>query len=265
MKAFLTIILTICCVTILILGNIHWGNKTKVDVEKSHKISVQASDAPAGKESLDEDEIAEILSYAANWPEKAITSLEGTLKKGKTYKIIFAGSEALGEGPTSWPAMVQESLVETYGENIFTFRTKTYDKTSTEFLEAGGAEELAKEKADLIVFEPFTLKDNGKVVIETSWENILDVMENVKADKPDTTFILQPPHPIYEATWYQFQVENLEKFAEDAGIPYLNHWEAWPSVETAELNSYLTEERDAPNEKGHEIWADYLIDYFIAE
>ena len=77
--------------------------------------------------------------------------------------------------------------------------------------------------------------------------------------------LIQPPHPLYQATYYPVQVEALEQYAEDNGIPYLNHWEAWPDQDSEEIKDYLSEDASEPSAKGHQVWAEYLIDYFIAK
>ena len=60
-------------------------------------------------------------------------------------------------------------------------------------------------------------------------------------------------------------MEELQQFAEDNDIPYLNHWEAWPDQDSEEIKEYITEDSSQPSVKGHEVWAEYMIDYFIAK
>ena len=122
-----------------------------------------------------------------------------------------------------------------------------------------------EEQPDLILFEPFILKDNGEVGIDHSLENASAVIASVKESLPQTEVILQPPHPLYKANFYPKQVEELQQFAEDNGITYLNHWEAWPDKNSEEIKEYISEDASQPSAKGHQLWADYLIDYFIAE
>ena len=54
---------------------------------------------------------------------------------------------------------------------------------------------------------------------------------------------IQPPHPLYQATYYPVQVEALAQYAEDNDIPYLNHWEAWPDQDSKEIKDYLLRRR----------------------
>lgn len=261
MKRMLVLVVAAATVAILIFGNINWSSKTTIDLNKAN--ASETSNGGEKKNLAEEQRMKSLLSFAANWPEAALVRFEEALGNGEEFKILFLGSTALGEGDGSWPELVQQGLVNTYGK-VFRFATLSYDVTSTTFVEEGLEEEIIAEEADLILFEPLTLKDNGKVVIETSWENTETVMDAVKAAKEDTVFILQPPHPLYNASWYRTQVESLEGFANDSSIPYLNHWEAWPETSDQALNDYLVSDRSAPNEEGHKRWAQYLLDYFIA-
>lgn len=137
--------------------------------------------------------------------------------------------------------------------------------TSQEFIDENKQEELAQEKADLILFEPFVLNDKGHVVIETALEYLDSIIDDVKEDNPNTTFILQPPQPVYDPGFYSVLVGALEKFAEDNEITYLNHWSAWPETSSPEIQDYLVTGPSGPNEKGHDLWAGFLADYFISE
>ena len=75
------------------------------------------------------------------------------------------------------------------------------------------AEEVIAAKPDMIIFEPFTLKDNGEVAIDDSLENTATTLAAITESLPETEVILQPPHPLYNATYYPRQVEALAGFA----------------------------------------------------
>jgi hypothetical protein len=61
---------------------------------------------------------------------------------------------------------------------------------------------------------------------------------------------------------YPKEVEKIQQFLETNEIPYFNHWEKWPISNSEEMELLLKD--GLPNEKGHEIWAEAIIDYFIA-
>lgn len=267
MKPIYTMIMAVICIFILIAGNFYWNNKTAVTVEggEMKDAVAEASEKPikkkADKEKKEESnvDVEKVKALAANWPENARNGLVASLDEGRPYHIVFAGSPALGEGEDSWPELVKKGMTETYGNSVFTFTTLIFDTNSNEFVEEGHIDDLAETGADLILLEPFTLKDNGVVEIEKSAENIEAIIAAVKEENEDTVVLLQPPHPISSSSWYPVQVEELGKFANANGYTFLNHWEAWPEDTTG----YLTESNDGPNEKGHEIWAKYLLEFFI--
>ncbi|KMY51053.1 SGNH/GDSL hydrolase family protein [Peribacillus loiseleuriae] len=155
-------------------------------------------------------------------------------------------------------------MKETYGEMI-QVAVLHYALTSTIFVQQEKQQDLLAANADMIILEPFTLNDNGEVSTENSLVNITTIVTHVCASKPSTTFILQPPYPLFNAKFYPRQIDALQTYAEDKKLPYLNHWQAWPDDHSKQLKVYLIEELSAPNEAGYHIWSSYVIDYLIAK
>lgn len=258
MKAFFTTLLAIVCVAVLILGNAHWDKKTTVRaLEEVENKAQQKTNKIEEKQIHSEEEMNQLLSLASNWPQQSQDAFQEALIEGRSFHILFVGSKALESGNVSWPAKLQNVMEEAYGDSIFTFETITSDLTSMEYVNEKGYENWNSD-ADLILLEPFTLSDNGEVTIDDSIINIQTMMKNQKA-----TIILQPPHPIYNATFYPLQVEALKEFATDNEITYLDHWTAWPNPSTVEMLGLLDEESNLPNEAGQELWASYLEEYFV--
>ncbi len=100
--------------------------------------------------------------------------------------------------------------------------------------------------------------------INESLDHVSSVMDSIKSKNPETVFILQPPHPLYNATFYPNQVKALKNYAEAEGIVYLDHWKAWPDYSTEKIKDYLTKDQSEPSVKGHEVWAKFVTDYLIA-
>lgn len=187
------------------------------------------------------------------------------MAEGKPFKIQMVGSAALGEGSTSWPEILKAELQKEFGESVIEASINSYDLNSLSFTSDNKQQEIIDAKPDLVILEPFILKDNGAVAIEDSLENTKNIMENVKSANPETTFIIQPAHPLYNSQYYPIQVQNLKAFAEDNNVTYLDHWTAWPEQDNQELKEYLSADNSQPNEKGHKVWAEYLVDYFISK
>jgi hypothetical protein len=262
MKHFILILLTISCAVILLLGNQQW--KEKVQVKKSStSAETNAADGEADQEDQ-EDQTDKLLQYAAKWPAEAQDNFNASLKAGRTYKIVIAGSPALAPEQTGWPAIVKQELEMVYGKAV-DVSVKSFDLTSQEFISDGKHEELAAELADLILLEPFILKDNGKVGNDLAAENYSEILNAIAAAKEDAVVILQPANPLSKAIFYPQQVEALKAYAETNGLPYLDHWKAWPETENERRELLDTGDPSYPNEKGHQLWADYIIDYFISK
>jgi hypothetical protein len=153
-----------------------------------------------------------------------------------------------------------------YGSKQIKIDILIYDDTSMEFVENNKKQEVSTKKADLILFEPFLLNDNdGMVIIQDSLTHLSKIMKDVEKVNPDTTFLLQPSYPLYGATLYPKQVAELKKYAKENNITYLDHWKAWPDLSNPELKDYLLPGQNGPNEKGNEIWENYVLDYFISK
>ncbi|MDE3840225.1 hypothetical protein C0966_12825 [Bacillus methanolicus] len=267
MRVFLTTILAIACAIVLILGNLHWDKKTAISSKNGNNIETTKIDSKSlndssssveGKEALNED----LIKLAKNWPKEGLEVYKKALKEGRPYKILIVGSASLAADSGGWPNLVKKKLMDAYSGTIsVTF--KEYNLNSLEFVQQDKTQELIDEKADMILFEPFILNDNGIVRIEDTLDNIMNIMKEVKTNNPDTTFVLQPPHPLFNAKYYPLQVEELKKFTKQNNIPYLDHWAAWPDPATEEIKKYLLEDQSGPNQEGHKIWGKVVEDYLI--
>ncbi|MBT2686434.1 SGNH/GDSL hydrolase family protein [Bacillus sp. ISL-37] len=266
MKSFLTTILAILCGVVLLWGNFHWNDKTAVTVDGA-KVTTAAEkstdQSPEGKVQVTENE-KYILSLIKNWPAEAAETFKLAQEEGREFKILIVGSSALGNEPNGWAYLTKEGLTHSFGEENLTVEIMEYEKTSLQFVQENNQEELTSSQADLIIFEPFTLNDNTNGVgTENSLINIQTVLNHIEEVSANTAVILTPPNPLYNAKYYPLQVDALKEYAEENGISYLDHWTAWPALDSEEMNDYLT--NGSPNEQGHELWANYMLDYWVSK
>ncbi|WP_428909820.1 SGNH/GDSL hydrolase family protein [Niallia sp. Krafla_26] len=262
MNKIIAILSVIACMTILVAGQLHWNNKTTVSVA-SEKVSNEETTTTATEE-IAEVSIENLLSYTSNWPTESVETFEELISSGKPFHLAFLGSNTQGNSTEPWSELVKEALKETYGEQIIV-STFSYDLTSTQFVNEDKLSEIIGVQPHMVIFEPFTLKDNGEVTTEDSLKNTASVIEDLQESLPNTVVILQPSHPLYNVTYYPKEVEALADFAAENGIPYLSHWEAWPDPASEEMKEYITANPSEPTAQGHQLWAGYLIDYLIAE
>lgn len=246
---------------VLLWGNIHWSKKTTVSgndrVSPAVVVTEKAEEAASPSDPL--------LAFTNNWPEQAAENFKKAMDEKRTYKILLVGSEALGDEQSGWAASTKEQLITAYGKEYMDVEILTFNVNSLGFIEEEGPSKIASTQADMILFEPFTLMDNGQVAIENSLDNIQQMIDGTLEAKPDTVFVLMPPHPIYNAVYYPKQVEALKSYAEENKIPYLDHWDAWPDYQTEEIKEYLTSDNSQPSEQGHEVWSKYVTDYLISK
>ncbi|MFD0826436.1 SGNH/GDSL hydrolase family protein [Neobacillus sp. M.A.Huq-85] len=248
MKNFLTVLLGIICVAILFWGHSYYNQKIEAASNKGTEISEGAGEE-AVEQSIDIDDLTK------NWPDKAVGRMKQTIKEKKKFKLLLVGNKSDAKSYKD----VKEKLTEAFGDHI-SVSIVSFNETSTKFVEE---KDLADKKADLFVLEPFLVADNGVVVIDDTLKNVSKITEQVVVSNPDASLVLQPSYPIYQAKYYPIQVEELKKFAEKKDIPFLDHWSAWPDYQKEEIKDYLLPDQSGPNEKGIQVWSDYLLHYLM--
>jgi hypothetical protein len=259
MKAFFTALMALACAAVLVMGNLHWNEKTTVagDSQREKK-------PPLQQEEYDSAEADKLLKLAGNWPEQSQTALKKALEENRPFNIIIAGSEILSAGEISWSTLLTEKIQQGFGDAV-KVAVKTYDLDSLSFQAQGKIEEISSGKPDLVLLEPFTLNDNGVVTIEDSLTVVTNIIEETRQKNPKAVFILQPPYPLYNASYYPIQVEELKKYAGSKGLSYIDHWSVWPDGSSEEIKDYLSEDLSVPNEKGIQLWADYVGDFLVKD
>jgi hypothetical protein len=261
MKVFITAVWAIVCLVILFYGHSYWNERTAVKAEIEKKIASPKVVQEIKKEN--EPNYDEILAKAQNWPESARQQFQKSLEQKQLFKILFVGSTALGNKDSGMLKDVIQQLNDSFGSDHISITVHTYDVTSSDFIAKNDQLEIASEKAQLIVFEPFLLNDNNKGNVKDSLNNLTKVIGDVARTNPDTTFILQPSYPLYAAKYYPIQVAKLKQYAAQNQITYLDHWTSWPASTDKTLNDYLLPGGTGPNEKGIQVWSQYLINYLI--
>ncbi|MGM0901311.1 MAG: SGNH/GDSL hydrolase family protein [Bacillota bacterium] len=260
MKRFLVTLLALGCIAVLIVGNKHWKEKTFVAVEKGkQEIPLEVEEPQVDPESF--------LKLTANWPAQAKETYQLALEDDRPFTILIAGSaDALGSDETAWSTIVKKELEQAYGDTVQVM-VKSYDLTSKQFMAEDKLAEFIAEQPDVTLLEPFTLMDNGNVMISESHQTIEKIRTGLAEEKPEHVLLLQPPNPLYQANYYPVQVDALQKYAEKEDITYLDHWTAWPDPNSKDIQAYLTKDGQSitPSEKGHQAWAEFVLDYFVAD
>ncbi|GKU84884.1 SGNH/GDSL hydrolase family protein [Niallia sp. NCCP-28] len=253
MKTTIIAFLTILLAAVLVVGNIHWG-KSQASSSSNQKNSSSSN----SEINIDLDYY---LSFAENWPEDAQKQLEMTLNNNETYHIVLLGSQSIGDSKIGLLPNLTESLTTTYDKYV-SIENMVYEETSSNYVLNDETQKLISQKPDMIIFEPFLLADNNLVNINTTIKNISTIIKDTKEKLPNATFVLQPANQIYNASLYPTQVAALKEYAESENITYLNHWENWPEGDSIEVLDYINSD-GTPNEKGYEVWSNYITDFLV--
>jgi len=247
----------------IIVGKMHWNNKIEANAIRVEKPDVQLKSIIEEKQE-NEKKVIKVKNFSKNLPQDIQKKLISAAQTGIPINFIIAGSDSTPEDPTAWPALLKESLEDTYGKDILTITIKEIaDKTSSQVVQEELYRDIINLSPDILLFEPFILYDNGNLVpLERRLDNITELLGTIKEEVPEVYILLQPANPLHNARYYPNEVNDLEGYAKENNYPYLNHWEAWPDYQTDEIVEYLNE-NGAPSEKGHKLWAEYLSKYFI--
>lgn len=252
MKKIFTVVLGIACIIVLYFGQSYWKQQIAASAKNTSAVTEEVT------AEKDTNEKTDVVAYTKNWPETAVNRFKQTVDEDTAFKILFVGSPAIADSYE----IVKEQLAETYGKSI-KVNLQTSELTSAQFIEDQQYEEIALVQADMVVIEPFLLIDNSKVGIEESLANLSTFVEAIKESNPETTVMIQPSYPLYNARFYPVQVAELKTYAEENQLTYLDHWSAWPDPKTEEIKEYLLADQSAPSEKGLQVWSDYLVNYFV--
>ncbi|WNF22672.1 SGNH/GDSL hydrolase family protein [Mesobacillus jeotgali] len=259
MKAFLTTILAVLCAVVVIWGNLHWNEK---NVLSGSKRLEQPTNTDSETTQTESSGFEELIKLTGNWPAESQETFKSALEDNRPFKILIIGSEAIGPEGIGWASLTKNNIMEAYGSDFVSVEIFDYPDSTKQFAQEG-VSKLAEAKADIILFEPFTLTDNDELKIEDSIGYIEQIMDGVKEANPQTVFILQPPNPIFGPRYYATQVEGLREFAETKEIEYLDHWDAWPDTSSEEIKKYVEDSTNLPTAEGHQLWSEFISNYFI--
>jgi hypothetical protein len=273
----IAVIVLVLSISTIIIGKIHWNHKISAYAGMESSVVLETEQHENKKTVNDKDkegttdQVVDSTQYTKNLPDEVKLKVEKTAKTGKPVRFVILGSKSTSSDENGWPNLLKQQLIQSYGTSVFDVTIQEIsDKNSLQVIEEELYQAALKNKPDILLFEPFILKDNGEVRMEDRLENITTIIEDFEEINPDVFIFLQPANPLYNATYYPKEVEELQRFALENNIDYLNHWLAWPDQNSSEIESYLSPDpsmsfKSIPNEKGHQLWADYLANYFISK
>ena len=260
LKKFSILLSIVLCGIILIFSYATWKEKIASAGLPADPVAVDAPAEETEEQTVavsDETADIDLESLTAGMDAQVQELFFNRKEQGEKVQLLIVGSEAMDSGEPGYGELLSDALESAYGGFVET-ETIGFEGTSEEFLLSGP--QLSSDY-DVVLLEPFTLKNNGRVEIEVEHLHVQNILGEVLSAEDDAVLVLHPPQPIYGAQFYRTQVIALEEFARINDYAYIDHWQQWPSTEDLTLKEYLTEDSN-PNNTGAETWANALIAYF---
>ncbi|MBE4907168.1 SGNH/GDSL hydrolase family protein [Bacillus luteolus] len=266
MKSFIVIIITFLSFGSLVFGKIHYDNKIAAHANTTieNKVKVETTEVKNNEVEVSPEEIVDYSALTKNLPEEIVSKINASVGSNMPVNLVILGSKSRSSDSYGWPTLLKQKIEETYRGTFNITIEEISDKTSMEVVNDDLHQPVVDSKPDILLFEPFILTDNGIVRMEDLLENLTFMLEAFKSENPNMLILLQPAHPLYNAKFYPREVNEFKNYAEENEITYLDHWTAWPEQTSRDLLGYLTEDSAEPNEEGHRLWAEFLVDYFVS-
>lgn len=267
-KSFSAFSLLIICIILLVLSYSDWKSKISSyndDVasdkpKNSQPVSPEKVNTEPKEETEKQSSTDSLFFLTKNQDERVQNVFQARFSKSEKVDFLIVGSDLMESGDPGYAKLLEKALIDNYGDSI-NVSIQSFDSTSLAFID--NIPDLSVGY-DIILFEPFTLKNNGEVAIEDEHAHIEEFSAMLKDEVEDAVIVLNPANPIYAATYYPSQISALQEYASLNGIPYLDHWQNWPDTDSEDINQLL-DESSAPNSEGAQVWADALITYFVAQ
>ncbi|MFK4011252.1 SGNH/GDSL hydrolase family protein [Bacillus cereus] len=273
-KAVLVLVIFVLFVASIVSGKLYWNKKIANATGQTSEVTktkAEVKDSKAKKEEKKEEKKQDAKSsfneaYAKNLPDAVKEKLKKAAEDKKAVNLVIVGDEASSSEKSAWAAKLTANLETAYGKGLWNVTVKEYKGESTEELITNKRDkEIAKENPDVILFEPPFITDNGKTGNGNSVVNTQKFVQALSTSTKGATIMIQPSNPVYGAKNYPKSIEALKQFATQNNYTYIDHWGAWPDATTKAILPYLQEEFGFPSAKGHDVWAQYVTNYFIAK
>ncbi|WP_039043091.1 hypothetical protein [Sporosarcina sp. ZBG7A] len=258
------LLLSILCATGLFYSASVWKNKVHEAAESKSSTTIvketdndNSTEDPSTPSQEVQKEVPKIDALSATLDARVKEQFTKKFSAGEHVNVLVIGSDSIGPVAERFAT----TLSEAFG-NFVTVDAVTADLTSSEFIKQGLPNIDWSPGYDIVLYEPFTLNNNGEVVIEQEQRDLLTVQASAKQGNEQVAFIVTPPQPIYEANYYQTQIQSLEKFTKSKNLLYINHWSDWPSTSSPELLDYVDKERQLST-RGVKVWSDAIIHTFL--
>ncbi|MFD1359014.1 SGNH/GDSL hydrolase family protein [Fictibacillus halophilus] len=257
-RRFLTVFIMVACVLSVIGGHFYYNNKLEKTAYAAKLELAKTPKEKARTEKISSQKKPE--EHFENAPAGIAELFQKKKDAGESLNLTLVGSSLTSNEDGKWAKLFTSKMNETYGKDVTVETVSFGESTSLDLTNKGNYSDLVQKRADIFLIEPVLLNDNEGVTIEDTLFVLEKMINDIKYTNPEAIILIQPSNPIYQPQKYATQVSGLEDYAKEKGIPYLDHWEAWPSVDSEDINKYVAEL--VPNEDGHKLWAEYIYNIF---
>ncbi|SIT73717.1 hypothetical protein [Edaphobacillus lindanitolerans] len=269
----LKLLLPVAIICALILGFSYYAWTSRVEQGAAQQVIKSGSGEASSNDDVQDEQEGEqedvsarsdlsagqLEELTANLPKSAAAMLADRLDNGEQAQLLVIGSSSFDAPASQFTSEVQQAYGGFIEPDVYTF-----DGTSEQFIESELDAVDWKKGYDLVVYEPFTLNNNGQVIIEEEHQDILTVKNRAEEEVDDAAFFITPPQAIHNPNYYLTQINALQKFADDQKIAYIDHWEEWPDAGKDEILEYVDADYKL-TEKGIDTWSGALINYFTGK
>ncbi|MGJ9386073.1 SGNH/GDSL hydrolase family protein [Salipaludibacillus sp. CF4.18] len=280
MKNLFFIMFICLSIATILFGYVHYKDKLAniATAAKTESTVVVMSDLPEPEEQPTEvEEMESEVAFSLGYEEEETPAeIEGILgdwveekNKANDIRLSFLGSSSLvndAEEKVSLPYLVSSKLEsQLINQDITSTVIDVGVTLSIDVIDSDYVDTVIESNPDILFVEPFILNDINVIKIEDTLSNLKILLSTIEKELPDTSVILMPANPLADADYYtEKTTEDLASFAEKEGLDYANHWENWPAIDDPEnLKKYL--ENSRPNTAGHQLWADYIVEYLTKQ
>lgn len=261
-KGLFILIFSATCGILILFSYLTWKENLESVARPVERVEV------AEEQDIDQEDLVEVVTETPK--EESWSQLTGNMDfevqkvfesrrdAGEKIQLLILASDLVDMGSPSMSDLLSEKLLAAYGEEIEiskqTFNEDSITITENDLIDYQGG-------FDVVLFEPFTLKNNGQVDIETEHAHITSIVDQFRDQVNDVAIVFTPSNPIYNATYYPVQIDALLTFLRENEYPVIEHWQNWPDPTDETIKDYL-DENSRPNTKGAEAWAKAVISYF---
>ncbi|RYM05888.1 hypothetical protein EWH99_04480 [Sporolactobacillus sp. THM7-7] len=254
LKKFWLIVVIILCLAVIIGGRFYWNYK----IDHTSMSAVQTgSDVIAGGSSESVESGKNIKAHIENLPKSMQKAAEEAETEDGQVQVILIGdknAEALA-------TQLQEKMDQTFGDLFFKVTGRDMGKSTSLELNHAKLSDLFQNvngKPDAVIYTPPVYNDDHQVSTDDTNTVISLFEEKVHVTYPDAAFFVSPPSYSPERPYINERIDDMETYAKEQKIQYLDYLSKWPKGE--KRSQLVGNDGETMNKSGQKIWMDYISD-----